>query len=247
MITAHKKLKKELEKHGNEYILFIFSLIVPAIICLFALNAFLRITEGVQADELVQFDDRVFEFVHSYRTENFTRFVTFITDMGDIWAYLVIIPTIAIILYFRSHQRWKLALQATIVLASAFALNVAIKHLIGRDRPLEELRLVTAHSYSFPSGHSMSAIAFYGFLIYLTYKYVENTALKIFLIIIQTALILGIGLSRVYLGVHFPTDVAAGFIAGFIWLIICIIAFNFVNLYRKQRARRKGLNPHSDK
>lgn len=246
MFTAYIRLKKELEKHKNEYLLFAFSLIIPGIICVFALNAFLEITERLQANELVVFDNLVSDFVHSFRTDGVTQAVTFITDLGDVAAYAVIIPLVATLLYYRGHHRWKLSLQATLVLISAFLLNVGIKHLISRPRPLEDLRLVTAHSYSFPSGHSMSAIAFYGFLIYLTYKYVSNTLLKILLILVQVLLILGIGLSRVYLGVHFPTDVLAGFIAGLVWLIICIIVFNFINFYRKRQVRKKGLNPHSD-
>lgn len=246
MLTAYKRLKTELEKHSNEYLLFVFSLIIPGIVCLFALNAFLEITESLQADELIKFDDMITEFVHSFRSDAFTHVVTFITDLGDVTAYAVIIPVIAALLYYHGHHRWKLSLQATIVLLSAFLLNVAIKHLISRPRPLEELRLVVAHSYSFPSGHSMSAIAFYGFLIYLTYKHVTNALLKVLLILVQVLLILSIGLSRVYLGVHFPTDVLAGFIAGLVWLIICIVVFNFINLYRKRQVRKKGLNPHTD-
>lgn len=246
MINAYRRLKKELEEHQNEYLLFVFSLIIPGIICLFALNAFLEITERLQADELVKFDDLVTDFVYSFRNDGVTSIVTFITDLGDVVTYAIVIPLVGILLYYYGHHRWKLSLQATIVLVSAFLLNVGIKHLISRPRPLEDLRLVTAHSYSFPSGHSMSALAFYGFLIYLTYKHVPNTALKILLILLQSFLILGIGLSRVYLGVHYPTDVLAGFIAGLVWLIICIIVFNFVNVYRKRQVRKKGLNPHSD-
>lgn len=243
MISAYRRLTDELKKHKSEYVLFIISLIIPGIICLFALNAFLEMAEALQGDQLVRFDDVVMGYVHGYRSDQLTQVVTFITDLGDVGAYVIIIPAIAVLLYYRGHHRWKLSLQATIVLVSAFLLNVAIKHLISRPRPLEDLRLVIAHSYSFPSGHSMSAIAFYGFLIYLTYKYVLNLPLKIFLIVIQALLILSIGISRVYLGVHFPTDVVAGFIAGIVWLIICIAVFNFVNLYRKRRARKLGVKP----
>ncbi|MBL6446238.1 phosphatase PAP2 family protein [Fulvivirga sp. 29W222] len=246
MLTAFKRLKIELGKHSNEYVLFVISLIIPAIICLLAFNVFLEIIESLEANELVSFDNTITEFIHSFRNDKITPVVTFITDLGDVAAYMVIIPLIAILLYYHGHHRWKLSLQATIVLLSAFFLNIALKNLISRPRPLEELRLVTAHSYSFPSGHSMSAFAFYGFLIYLTYKHVSNTLLKILLILIQLLLILSIGLSRVYLGVHFPTDVLAGFIAGLIWLIICIVVFNFINLYRIRQIPKKGSKPHSD-
>lgn len=245
MITAYRRLTEELKKHKNEYVLFVISLIFPGIICLFGLEAFLEIAERLQGDQLVRFDNLVSQFLFSFRSDSFTQIVTFVTNLGDVTAYVIIIPMIATLLYYRGHHRWKLSLQATIVLISAFLLNVAIKNLISRPRPLENLRLVIAHSYSFPSGHSMSAIAFYGFLIYLTYKYVPSLILKTALIIVQVLLILSIGLSRIYLGVHFPTDVAAGFIAGLVWLIICIVVFNFINLYRRRRARKRGIGSHS--
>lgn len=241
MFSPLKKLNRELKWHKNEYVLFIVSLVIPGIICLIALNAFLDIAQQVQAVKLLKFDEVTSSFIFNYRDEKLTKIVIFITNLGDQTAYLLIIPAIAVLLFYRGHHRWKLSLQATLVLASAYLLNIAIKHLISRPRPLEDLRLVPAHSYSFPSGHSMSAIAFYGFIIYLTYKYVPNTFLKILLIFFQVLLILGIGLSRIYLGVHYPSDVLAGFIAGLVWLIICIVVFNFVNLYRKRQARKRNL------
>lgn len=246
MITAVRRFVRELKWHKNEYVLFIVSLAIPAIIGIFALNAFLEITDQVRAEQLVKFDDAVTDFVYRYRSDTTTTFVKIITDIGDVQAYLVVIPLVAVLLYYKGHHRWKLSLQATIVLLSASLLNVGIKDLISRPRPIEDMRLVTASSWSFPSGHSMSAIAFYGFLIYLTWKYVPNMFLKIALIIVQAFLIVGIGLSRVYLGVHYPTDVAAGFIAGLFWLILCIVVFKFVNFYRDRRARQQGLNPDTD-
>lgn len=76
------------------------------------------------------------------------------------------------------------------------------------------------HGYSFPSGHSMISAAFYGFLIYLIYKKVKNKKLKITLIIVLSILIVSIGISRIYLGVHYTSDVLAGFTVSVSYLII---------------------------
>ncbi|MBL3654658.1 phosphatase PAP2 family protein [Fulvivirga sediminis] len=240
MITAYKRLLLELGRHKSEYILFIASLIIPAFICIVSLDVFLEITERMKANELLQFDNNVTDFVYKYRAETTTQWVRFITNLGNAWTYMTIIPIIAALLYYRGH-RWKVSIQASIVLATAFLLNITIKHILVRPRPLEAMRLVTAHSYSFPSGHSMSAMAFYGFLVYLTYKYMPNLWVKIALIIVELSLIILIGLSRVYLGVHYPSDVLAGFIAGLFWLIICIVVFKFINFYRQQRAKKLAL------
>ena len=117
------------------------------------------------------------------------------------------------------------AIDASLILISSSLLNTGLKNWIGRPRPLNELHLVEVNSLSYPSGHAMSAMAFYGFIIYLTYKYVENPAYRFILIPVTTLLILAIGASRIYLGVHYPSDVAAGLLAGLIWLIVCILIF----------------------
>src|SRR5690606_26451869 len=89
----------------------------------------------------------------------------------------------------------------------------------------------------YPSGHAMSAMAFYGFLIFLTARYKMNYVLKVILILVFASLIFLIGLSRVYLGVHFPSDVIAGYIGGLIWVTFCAIVFDVIVLYRRRRER----------
>ena len=86
--------------------------------------------------------------------------------------------------------------------------------------------MVSETGYSFPSGHSITSMVFYGYLIYLIYKYVDNKKIKIPLIIVLAILIPLIGLSRIYLGVHYTSDVLCGFLLGWIYLIIFISISN---------------------
>ena len=88
-----------------------------------------------------------------------------------------------------------------------------------RERPTE-FRLIDEKGYSFPSGHSMVSMAYYGFLIYLIYKYVKNKKLKYILISGLILLIILIGTSRIYLGVHYTSDVIAGFLVSISYLIL---------------------------
>ena len=94
-----------------------------------------------------------------------------------------------------------------------------LKPIFGRIRPVD-INLIEETSYSFPSGHSLTAMAFYGFIIYLIYK--SNLKYKKLLITLLSILILLIGLSRVYLGVHFITDVLGGFTFSIFYLILFI-------------------------
>jgi undecaprenyl-diphosphatase len=85
----------------------------------------------------------------------------------------------------------------------------------------------------------MSAMAFYGFLIYLCVRYEVKKPLRILIVTVLALLILSIGLSRIYLGVHFPSDVAAGFVGGFIWVMFCAIIFNVFELWQMKNRSKK--------
>ena len=102
-----------------------------------------------------------------------------------------------------------------------------IKSIIARPRPPIEMRLIEIKHYSFPSGHSIMSMVLYGLLIYFVYKYVKNRILKIALISVLSILIIAIGFSRVWLGVHFPTDVIGGFALGICCLCLFIYIDNF--------------------
>lgn len=102
-----------------------------------------------------------------------------------------------------------------------------IKSIIARPRPPIEMRLIEIKHYSFPSGHSIMSMVLYGLLIYFVYKYVKNRILRIALISVLSILIIAIGFSRVWLGVHFPTDVIGGFALGICCLCLFIYIDNF--------------------
>lgn len=224
---------REFYADRKELILFIISILIAAVISVFLLDFFLDLTERLEKDQLANLDERVTGWVFSHRSDGLTPVVIAVTHMGDRWAYILLVPLIAGLLYLRGHH-WRLTIQGLVVLLSASLLNIWIKNMISRPRPLEDLRLVDVHSYSFPSGHSMSAIAFYGFLVYLTFKLVRNPFWRYTLMVLEIALILGIGLSRVYLGVHYPSDVLAGFAAGLFWLLVCIAIFRAIHFYSKK-------------
>jgi len=233
LIPSLFALLRELKSNRIEYFRFIVFLTIAGSASIVALIIFLSITSQLDQTIWFGFDHYVNTFVHSFRSADLTALMTWITDLGSLYAYLVIIPAIMIILYLNG-RRWKIPLQSAIVLLSAFLLNIALKWVIGRPRPFADQRLVEANFYSYPSGHAMSAVGFYGFLIYLIIVYVKNVWLKITSITILSLLTFGIGISRVYLGVHYPTDVLAGFIAGTFWLLVCIIFFRSINFYRRR-------------
>ena len=104
-------------------------------------------------------------------------------------------------------------------------LNIIFKWIIQRDRPLEDF-LIIESGYSFPSGHSMVSMAYYGLIIYFIYKKVEDKRVRNVLMILIGLLILAIGFSRIYLGVHFASDVIGGFLISIIYLVCAIKLLN---------------------
>lgn len=103
----------------------------------------------------------------------------------------------------------------------AVGISQALKFMIQRSRPIG-ISLIEETGYSFPSGHSMVSCAFYGLIIYFIYKSNLKKPLKTALIVLLTLLILSIGMSRIYLGVHYPTDVIGGFLLAIIQLILFV-------------------------
>lgn len=106
-------------------------------------------------------------------------------------------------------------------LVLCYILNFVIKVLVSRDRPLEYM-LILEDNYSFPSAHSMLAVAFYGYLAYIAIKYLNKKFLKFFSVTGCILLTILVGISRIFLGVHYTTDVICGLLFGYIYLLIYI-------------------------
>ncbi|PHQ29056.1 phosphatase PAP2 family protein [Leeuwenhoekiella nanhaiensis] len=210
---------------------YLITILVALVIVVLGINLFIELTDTLESDMLNAWDSRVTEFVLSYRNPALTKYFIFVTDVGDVYGYLAILVIATILSYFVFKQ-WKYVLQIVLVLALASISNVILKRFIDRARPSIE-HLVTVETLSYPSGHAMSAMAFYGFLIYLVTRFRMNRFLKALCITALVLFILSIGISRIYLGVHFPSDIAGGFIAGFIWVIFCILLFNVIELFRR--------------
>ena len=200
-----------------------------------ALHLFIELTDELAENELESFDTNITAFVQSFRSDGLTAYFRFVTDLGDRYAYIAISILLGAYFFFR-HKNWNFIVQTILVLLLATVTNVALKHVINRARPSLE-HLVEVNTLSYPSGHSMSAMAFYGFLVYLSITLIPKKRLKVLVALLICLLILSIGTSRIYLGVHYPSDVAAGFVGGLIWVTLCIIVFNTFSLIR---ARKKS-------
>ena len=191
------------------------------IILFLCLVGFLALAEDVFHKEIMNGDIIGYKIVSTFLISDFTTSIAkFITNFGG--AIFLIVLTITLILLIKNK---KIGFSIFLNLTFATILNQLLKRILQRPRPTE-FRIVEESGYSFPSGHSMVSMAFYGYLIYLIYKYIENKYIKWISIIMLSILICSIGISRIYLGVHYTSDVLGGFLISISYLIIYISVVN---------------------
>lgn len=185
------------------------------------ITLFLLITLLVITNNTTNFDFFVYRLIISFRCNILDKYFKFITTFGN--TNMIIIILGLFILIFRDKR----SITLTIATFSCVIVNSIIKHIIKRHRPTV-LHLIKQGGYSFPSGHSMIAVCLYGYLLYLVNKNVKNKLIKTILNLFLIVFILSIGLSRIYVGVHFASDVIAGYLLSSILLLLVI---NYTNKY----------------
>ena len=191
------------------------------IILFICLIGFLALAEDVFNKEIMKGDIIGYKMVSTFLISDFaTPIAKFITNFGG--AIFLIILTILLLVVLKNK---KVGLSICINLVVVTILNQLLKRLLQRPRPTE-FRIIEETGYSFPSGHSMVSMAFYGYLIYLIYRFVKNKYSKWISIVLLSLLICLIGISRIYLGVHYTSDVLGGFLISISYLVIYISAFN---------------------
>lgn len=197
-----KKIKELTIKNYKWIIFFLFFVI------------FLAIAEDVFEQEIFEFDSVVYNFLVNNRNEVLNNFFKIITQFGS--AIVLIIITILCVIFIRD-KKYKILVPANLVTIAI--INIVLKNFFLRPRP-NELRLIEETGYSFPSGHAMASTAFYGLLIYIVHEKVENKILRNTICIMLGLLILLISISRIYVGVHYTSDVIAGTCFSITYLIL---------------------------
>lgn len=171
---------------------------------------------------MAAFDNGIFWLVRYFTSPGLDQVMIFISDLGYGWPYAAIVVGVFLLLGWR--RRWRDGVALAICLGGGAVLNWLLKHLFARARP-DLFHVVAAAGYSFPSGHAMISLCFYGMAAYLAVRHIRSWHGRLAVISIVSLLIAAIGVSRIYLGVHYPSDVVAGYAAGSMWLAFCISLF----------------------
>lgn len=174
---------------------------------------FIEVLTSVLSEEILKRDVYGYKVITTLLMSDFTTAVAkFLTNFGGV----IFLPILAGVLFIVIKNK-KIGTAVLLNLPIAGLLNISLKHILQRPRP-EGYRLIEESGYSFPSGHSMVSMAFYGLLIYFIFTRVKNRKIKWASIVALATLIFLIGVSRIYLGVHYLSDVCAGFFVALTYL-----------------------------
>lgn len=175
---------------------------------------------------LERIDLSILSGIHAHDSPGLTRLAYGLSFIGSPTTLVPVIAITAIALWLGRMRR-----DATLLvlgLGGSAALDFVLKLHFKRVRPDLPWAFVHEHSFSFPSGHSVGAVVLYGTLTYLVWSRLGAAWQRVVVVVLALLLVIGIGLSRVYLGVHFPSDIAAGYAVGLIWLAPLIAGNEFV-------------------
>ena len=215
-------MKEFMKKYGKW-------LILAALVFVFAF-----ITREVLQKELTGFDTAVYNFISKFENPLLTEIFKFLSFLSS--GTFIVLLSIALFFIFKSKKYGLLSLCNLVFIV---ILNQTLKLFFSRPRPFEWM-LIEETGYSFPSGHAMVSAAFYGMLIYLIWQTKLKTKYKKIWTIVLALLIFFIGLSRIYLGVHYTSDILAGFTLS---LSCLIVTTSVVSYYLKcQRSVKNGKN-----
>lgn len=194
--------------------------VIPAAI---GIAIFASIAYFIMTRDTLAFDTVICDYIYSLRNDTLTVVLTVITYLGN-WQVATLFCSIFLFIpRFRSSFGVPLTSSALLAVSTYKVLKTAFH----RQRPNISLHLINQGGYSFPSGHSFSILVIYGMLIFLCRRYIKDKRIANLVTVLLSCLIFLIGFSRIYLGVHYPTDVLGGWSLGISFLMVFISAVLF--------------------
>jgi len=183
--------------------------------------AFLALADAVEENETQRFDQRIIGFCRQHPGPPWLQDVgRDLTALGGITVMTLL--TLAVCGYLLISRKYRAVVLVLVAVIGGLLISSAIKHGISRDRPPAEFRQAYVFTKSFPSGHSMMSAVTYLTLGALLAQVTRGRVLRVYIVTVAVLLTLLVGVSRVYLRVHWPTDVLAGWTGGLVWSLVCL-------------------------
>ena len=216
--------------------LFLSAGLVLAMLGLWGLSG---LTEGVLAGETLRFDEGVLRWMDARATGWLDVAAIEVTAVGDILVVLTIAVVAGTLLYLLGRSDY--AALVAVATGGAGIVNPVLKAIFDRPRPqVFEWRAHQVGSPSFPSGHAAMSMVLFLVLVYIVHRLSQRRWIELLAFVLGGLMILLIGVSRIYLGVHYPSDVLAGYVVGFSWAVFCAVGVELLWHTRRVRAESDG-------
>ena len=199
------------------------AIMLALVLAVLALFLFGWLAEEVREHEAIRFDNEVRSGLHAVARPPLTSFLRAVSSLNGPAPMLVYTLAAAALFLCTGHRTSATLMGVT--MAGALCLDLVLKLAFHRERPAPYFGLPKPASFSFPSGHALVSLCFYGVAAYLAGAHIESPARRLLVRGAGVAMVLLVGLSRIYLGVHYPSDVLAGFAAGLVWLTAIVFAY----------------------
>ena len=213
-MTAWKKLTELITKDHKKMILFFIFFAIPIAI-------FLILASEIGRRGSLALDVPVLLFVHDFTSPLLTAFLLTVTHLGDSIVMLIIATILAA--YYAYKKIYQKALILLLSMGGIVVANAVLKFIFQRDRPTLWQHLVAETNFSFPSGHAMISAGFAAALIILFW----NTKYRWTTVVLAITGMILVGLSRLYLGVHYPSDIVAGWCVSVAWVILVSLGVRY--------------------
>ena len=179
---------------------------------------FIKLADDVRDNDALLLDRPITDFVQSFTSDSLTWLAKLLTHGGDLWFILLVLAVVSVYLFRKNRQRDFLAVLFSV--GGAGFISFLLKLLFQRERPSLELALVSETTFSFPSGHSMGSAALGLILIIMFWR----SRYRWLVFAVSSFYIVIVGLTRVYLGAHYPSDVVAAWCLSAAWVLVVYIA-----------------------
>jgi undecaprenyl-diphosphatase len=218
----------------NAYVVFGIFLLTGTALAFVCTWGFAELAGHVRSGATQSFDDAVMRWMAAHQNETMQKAMLEVTALGTGTVVAMIVFIAGMFLWLNKHKH-----SAILLLVATFGglvLNNFLKMGFNRPRPQIFQWATYAVSSSFPSGHAMSSVIVYGTVAYLAARLQQRLASRVLTLTFAAVIILLICASRMYLGVHYPSDIAAGLVIGLAWAGFCMAILEAAQLYAKRNA-----------
>lgn len=203
-----------------------------------AIFLFAQLADEVLEGDTQAFDEAVLQWFQTHRTPGLNRVALEVTALGSGSVIIMVVLLASVFLWLTKHK-WSVYVLLLVVLGGKL-LNNLLKGGFGRERPSIVESITDVSSQSFPSGHAMSSIVAYGSIAYLIGRLEPSKRLRYTIWTVAILLVLAIGATRMYLGVHYPSDIIGGYVAGAAWIFVVAASIKAVRYFADRRPETRA-------